>query len=204
MSSDTCFTLSCAAMPDESSGTRMVRRTHRLQPWLLPGTPTFASIGSPGFRVPSAHLSGTKFCIQEIKNAHSVRLSGPRPRLDGPMTVLPAFAPLPELAPGDRVAVLSPSFAAPGFAPAVHEQAVARIRDTLALVPVEYPTTRKLGATAAERAADINAAFADPGIGAIFATLGETTRSRSRRILTRGWWPRTPSRSSATATTPTC
>lgn len=88
------------------------------------------------------------------------------------MAALPTFAPLPKLAPGDRVAVLSPSFAAPGFAPAVHEQAMARIRDTLGLVPVEYPTTRKLGATAAERAADINAAFADPGIGAIFATLG--------------------------------
>src|SRR6185312_5936950 len=96
----------------------------------------------------------------------------PGPWLDGPMTALPAFALLPKLAPGDRVAVLSPSFAAPGFAPAVHEQAMARIRDTLGLVPVEYPTTRKLGATAAERAADINAAFADPGIGAIFATLG--------------------------------
>ncbi|MGB9033107.1 MAG: S66 peptidase family protein, partial [Paeniglutamicibacter sp.] len=36
----------------------------------------------------------------------------------------------------------------------------------------EFPTTRKLGATPTERAADINAAFADPGIRAIFATLG--------------------------------
>ncbi|MGB9035278.1 MAG: LD-carboxypeptidase, partial [Paeniglutamicibacter sp.] len=88
------------------------------------------------------------------------------------MTALPAFALLPKLAPGDRVAVLSPSFAAPGFAPAVHEQAMARIRTELGLVPVEFPTTRKLGATPTERAADINAAFADPGIRAIFATLG--------------------------------
>ncbi|MEP9385145.1 S66 peptidase family protein [Nocardioides sp. KR10-350] len=75
-------------------------------------------------------------------------------------------------APGDRVAVLSPSFAAPGFAPAVHEQAMKRLQDLTGLVPVEYPTTRKLGATPEERAADLNAAFADPGIRAVLATVG--------------------------------
>lgn len=75
-------------------------------------------------------------------------------------------------APGDRVAVLSPSFAAPGFAPAIHEQAMKRLQDLTGLVPVEYPTTRKLGATPEERAADLNAAFADPGIRAVLATVG--------------------------------
>ena len=44
--------------------------------------------------------------------------------------------------PGDRVAILSPSFAAPGVAPAVHEQAMRRLTDLTGLVPVEYPTTR--------------------------------------------------------------
>lgn len=73
---------------------------------------------------------------------------------------------------GDQVAVISPSFAAPGFAPEVHEQAMRRIRDELGLVPVEYPTTRQLGATPEARAADINAAFADPRIAAVFATIG--------------------------------
>ena len=33
----------------------------------------------------------------------------------------------PKAQPGDRVAILSPSLAAPGFAPAVHEQAMARL-----------------------------------------------------------------------------
>lgn len=74
--------------------------------------------------------------------------------------------------PGDRVAVLSPSFAAPGFAPEVHEQAMRRLEELTGLLPVEYPTTRRLGASAQERAADLNAAFADPGIRAVLATIG--------------------------------
>ncbi|MEN2737445.1 S66 peptidase family protein [Microbacterium sp. X-17] len=73
---------------------------------------------------------------------------------------------------GDRVAVLSPSFAAPGRWPAVHEQALRRLQELTGLVPVEYPTTRKLGATPQERARDLNAAFADPGIRAVLATIG--------------------------------
>ncbi|GAA2151598.1 LD-carboxypeptidase [Nocardioides koreensis] len=75
-------------------------------------------------------------------------------------------------APGDRVAVLSPSFAAPGVAPEVHEQALKRLEEVTGLVPVEYPTTRRLGASARDRAADLNAAFADPGIRAVLATIG--------------------------------
>ena len=72
----------------------------------------------------------------------------------------------------DRVAVLSPSFAAPGVAPAVHEQALERLRAITGLVPVEFPTTRKLGASPRERADDLNAAFADPEIRAVLATIG--------------------------------
>src|SRR3954468_13214267 len=74
--------------------------------------------------------------------------------------------------PGDRVAVVSPSFAAPGVAPAVHEQAMRRLEDLTGLVPVEYPTTRRLGATATDRAADLDAAFGDPDIRAVLATIG--------------------------------
>jgi len=73
---------------------------------------------------------------------------------------------------GDKVAVLSPSFAAPGLAPAVHEQALKRLAEVTGLVPVEFPTTRKLGASARERADDLNAAFADPEILAVLATIG--------------------------------
>lgn len=74
--------------------------------------------------------------------------------------------------PGDKVAVVSPSFAAPGVAPAVHEQAMRRLADVTGLVPVEYPTTRRVGASATDRAADLNSAFADPEIRAVLATLG--------------------------------
>ena len=74
--------------------------------------------------------------------------------------------------PGDKVAVLSPSFAAPGFAPEVHEQAMRRLTEVTGLVPVEYPTTRQLGASAEDRAKDLNAAFADPEIRAVLATIG--------------------------------
>ncbi len=37
---------------------------------------------------------------------------------------------------------------------------------------VEYPTTRRLGASTRDRAADLNAAFADPEIRAVPATIG--------------------------------
>jgi muramoyltetrapeptide carboxypeptidase LdcA involved in peptidoglycan recycling len=74
--------------------------------------------------------------------------------------------------PGDKVAVLSPSFAAPAVAPAVHEQALRRLKELTGLVPVEYPTTRRAGASPRERAADLNAAFADPEIRAVLATVG--------------------------------
>jgi muramoyltetrapeptide carboxypeptidase LdcA involved in peptidoglycan recycling len=75
-------------------------------------------------------------------------------------------------APGEKVAVLSPSFAAPGFAPEVHEQAMDRLAKITGVVPVEYPTTRRLGASAQERAADLNAAFADLEVRAVLATIG--------------------------------
>ena len=73
---------------------------------------------------------------------------------------------------GDKVAVLSPSFAAPAVAPAVHEQAMRRLEALTGLLPVEYPTTRRLGSSPLDRAADLNAAFADPDIRAVLATIG--------------------------------
>lgn len=78
----------------------------------------------------------------------------------------------PKAVAGDRIAVLSPSFAAPGPFPAVHEQAMRRLAELTGLVPVEYPTTRLLGAPAAQRAEDLNAAFADPSVRAVLATIG--------------------------------
>ncbi|WP_091231321.1 S66 peptidase family protein [Microbacterium sp. 3J1] len=73
---------------------------------------------------------------------------------------------------GDKVAVLSPAFAAPAVAPELHAQALRRLEDLTGLIPVEYPTTRQLDASPQARAADVNAAFADPEIRAIVATIG--------------------------------
>ena len=78
----------------------------------------------------------------------------------------------PKLQSGDRVAILSPAFAAPAVAPELHEQAMRRLTELTGLVPVEYPTTRQLDASPEARAADVNAAFADPGIRGIIATIG--------------------------------
>jgi muramoyltetrapeptide carboxypeptidase LdcA involved in peptidoglycan recycling len=78
----------------------------------------------------------------------------------------------PKARPGDQIAVLSPSFAAPGAFPDLHEQAMRRLAEVTGLVPVEYPTTRKVGASARDRAADLNAAFADPQVRGILAAIG--------------------------------
>ena len=78
----------------------------------------------------------------------------------------------PKAMPGDQIAVVSPSFAAAGAFPAVHEQAMRRLAEVTGLVPVEYPTTRLLGAAPQARAADINDAFSNPSIRAILAVVG--------------------------------
>lgn len=78
----------------------------------------------------------------------------------------------PKLTPGDRVAVVSPAYAAPGNYPELHEQAMRRLRADFGLEPVEYPTTRQLGAPAKDRAADLMTAYEDPTIRAVLATIG--------------------------------
>lgn len=80
-----------------------------------------------------------------------------------------------KLNPGAKVAILSPSLAGPAFGPAVHEQALYRLVSDLDISPVEYPTTRKQESLPEEKAADLNAAFADPEIKAIMATIGGYT-----------------------------
>ncbi len=84
----------------------------------------------------------------------------------------PTLTAPPALSSGDRVAVVSPSFAAPGAFSHVHEVAMRRLREHFGLMPVEYPTTRQLAAPPADRARDLMAAFADPTIRAVLATIG--------------------------------
>lgn len=78
----------------------------------------------------------------------------------------------PKLRTGDRVAIVSPSWAGAGAFPQVHEIGLRVLRERFGLVPVEFRTTRKVGASPAERARDVNAAFADPGIKAVLAVIG--------------------------------
>ena len=74
--------------------------------------------------------------------------------------------------PGDRVAVVSPSMGLPAVLPLPYELGLARLRGEFGLEVVEYPTTRRMGATPRERAADLHAAFADPDVKAVISSIG--------------------------------
>ena len=84
----------------------------------------------------------------------------------------PAFRYPAKPEPGDAVAVLSPSGRSAARFPLPLDLGLTRLRDDFGLEPVEYPTTRAAQASPAERAADIHAAFADPGIRAVLTTIG--------------------------------
>jgi muramoyltetrapeptide carboxypeptidase LdcA involved in peptidoglycan recycling len=81
-----------------------------------------------------------------------------------------------KLTEGDTVAVLSPSWGGPSLFPHIYEQGLTILREEFGLVVKAYPTAT---ATAQwlyhhpqARAADINAAFADPTVKAIIASIG--------------------------------
>jgi muramoyltetrapeptide carboxypeptidase LdcA involved in peptidoglycan recycling len=78
----------------------------------------------------------------------------------------------PKPSPGDRVAVISPGAGLPGLFPLPYELGLERLRKEYGLEPVEYPATRKMGSTPQERADDIHAAFVDPDIKAVIASIG--------------------------------
>jgi muramoyltetrapeptide carboxypeptidase LdcA involved in peptidoglycan recycling len=78
----------------------------------------------------------------------------------------------PKPRPGDRVAIVSPAAGLPEIFPEVYELGLSRLRAEFDLVPVEYPTTRAMESSPADRARDLHAAFADPTITAVLATIG--------------------------------
>lgn len=78
--------------------------------------------------------------------------------------------------------MLSPSSGLPAVFPAVFELGLRRLRD-LGLDPVEYPTTRQLDASPQDRARDVHAAFSDPDIGAVIASIGGEDQIRVLRHL---------------------
>ncbi|WP_369257710.1 S66 peptidase family protein [Streptomyces sp. R35] len=82
----------------------------------------------------------------------------------------PSYPPKPS--PGDRIAVISPSSGLAGILPLPYELGLERLRKEYVLEPVEYPATRKMGSTPQERADDIHAAFADPTVKAVIASIG--------------------------------
>jgi muramoyltetrapeptide carboxypeptidase LdcA involved in peptidoglycan recycling len=85
---------------------------------------------------------------------------------------MPEFKKLPKLRKGDRVAILSPSFAAPGRWPEVYELGLKRLKEVFGLEPVEFPTTKQIGASAEDRTHDLIAAFEDESIKAVITSLG--------------------------------
>ena len=74
--------------------------------------------------------------------------------------------------PGDKVAIVSPSRGLPEIFPGPFELGLRRLSDDFGLIPVEYPTTRVLGASPQARAADLHAAWSDPSIRAVIASIG--------------------------------
>lgn len=79
---------------------------------------------------------------------------------------------LQKLKRGDKVAILSPSFAAPGKWPHVYDLGLTRLREVFELEPIEFSTTKKLGASKEDRASDLVAAFENKEIKAVIASLG--------------------------------
>src|SRR5262245_55247267 len=78
----------------------------------------------------------------------------------------------PKPRPGDRVAIVSAGAGLPGILPLPFDLGLKRLREEFELEPVEYPTTRKMGSSPAERAADLHAAFADDSVKAVIASIG--------------------------------
>jgi muramoyltetrapeptide carboxypeptidase LdcA involved in peptidoglycan recycling len=95
----------------------------------------------------------------------------------------PRYPPKPVR--GDRVAIVSPSSGLPSLFPMPHELGLRRLRDDFGLLPIEYPTTRRMGASPADRAADLHAAFSDPTITAVISTIGGDDQIRVLPFLDR-------------------
>ncbi|MFC3478583.1 S66 family peptidase [Halobacterium litoreum] len=97
------------------------------------------------------------------------------------------FVTPPAMEPGDSVAVLAPSSGGAQDARHLLELALDRLRDTFDLEPVVYPTARQGNDFLADhpraRAADLHAAFRDPEISGVFATIGGADQLRVLKHL---------------------
>ncbi|WP_254839055.1 S66 family peptidase [Natronomonas marina] len=97
------------------------------------------------------------------------------------------FVTPPPLSPGDRVAVVAPSSGGAHDASHVFELGLQRLRDVFDLEPVVYPTARQSNAflddSPRARAADIHAAFRDPDVVGVVATIGGSDQLRILKHL---------------------
>ncbi len=82
------------------------------------------------------------------------------------------FKKLSKLNKGDKVAIISPSFGAPGVWPHVYELGLKRLKEVFGLEPVEFAVTKKVGASKDERTKDLIDAFENKEIKAVISSLG--------------------------------
>ncbi len=88
---------------------------------------------------------------------------------------------------GDTVAVISTSWGGPHVFPHVYDKGISTLRDLFGLRVKEYASTRmspsELAANPRQRAADLNAAFADKSVSAVIASIGGDDSARILRYL---------------------
>lgn len=91
------------------------------------------------------------------------------------------------LCAGDTVAVVSTSWGGPSVFPHVFDQGLTVLRDRFGLRIKEFPTARmsavELAANPQRRAADLNSAFADESVSAIFVSIGGDDSARILQYL---------------------
>lgn len=97
------------------------------------------------------------------------------------------FVSPPPMEPGSQVAVVAPSSGGASNARHVFELGLARLETVFGLEPVVSPTARQsdefLAANPRARAAELHAAFRDPDIDGVVATIGGWEQLRVLRYL---------------------
>ena len=92
------------------------------------------------------------------------------------------FVTPPPLEPGDRIAVVAPSSNPRAEFPHVYDLGLERLREGFELEPVEFPTASmendRLLERPAERARDIEEAFADPEVRGVISVIGGNDQVR--------------------------
>src|SRR5690349_16070325 len=82
------------------------------------------------------------------------------------------FITFKKLKRGDKVAIVSPSFGAPGTWPDVYDLAKSRLKEIFSLEPIELQFTKKVGAFPEERSKDLIDAFKNKEVKAVISSLG--------------------------------